>query len=213
MKTADIRRDYQYGELRRADLAAEPFTQFEQWLAHALAEPSIPDPTAMVLATVGADHQPHQRTVLLKDHGPEGFTFFTNLTSHKAHDIAANPQVSLLFQWLTLSRQVMVSGRVARTTRAMDEQYFASRPRDSQLGAWTSQQSCVLDTREALDAAFAKQVAHFGEGEIPCPPHWGGYRVLPVRFEFWQGRPNRLHDRFVYENADGSGWQIRRLSP
>ncbi len=213
MKTADIRRDYQYGELKREDLAGEPFSQFEQWLAHALAEPNIPDPTAMVLATVNEEGQPHQRTVLLKDHGAEGFTFFTNRQSAKAHDMQANTHVSLLFQWLPLSRQVMVCGRVEHTTREVDERYFASRPRESQLGAWASQQSHILETREALDIAFAEQAARFGEGPIPCPPHWGGYRVLPERFEFWQGRPNRLHDRFVYTRLADSNWCIERLAP
>lgn len=212
MKTAGVRRDYNYGELRRADLAPEPFSQFEQWIEHALAEPGIPDPTAMVLATVDAHGQPSQRTVLLKDHGVEGFTFFTNLESHKSADMAAQPRVSLLFQWLTQSRQVIVSGTVARTDRATDEAYFASRPRASQLGAWASQQSQVLDNRAALDEEFAAQVDRFGDGPIPCPPDWGGWRVTPARFEFWQGRPSRLHDRFVYAKQ-GDQWTISRLSP
>lgn len=212
MKTSDIRRDYQYGELRRADLAADPFNQFALWLAHALAEPNLPDPTAMVLATVDAHGQPSQRTVLLKDHGVDGFTFFTNLHSHKSEDMAAHAQVSILFQWLTQSRQVIISGTVERTERAIDEAYFASRPRASQLGAWASQQSRLLDNRETLDEAFAVQVARFGDGEISCPPDWGGWLVTPSRFEFWQGRPSRLHDRFVYEKHDDD-WRISRLSP
>ena len=212
MKTADIRRDYQYGELRRTDLAADPFSQFALWLKHALAEPNLPDPTAMVLATVDAQGQPSQRTVLLKDHGTDGFTFFTNLHSHKSEDMAAQAQVSLLFQWLTQSRQVIISGTAERTTRAVDEAYFASRPRASQLGAWASQQSQLLDNRETLDEAFAAQVARFGDGEIPCPLDWGGWLVTPSRFEFWQGRPSRLHDRFVYEKHDDD-WKISRLSP
>lgn len=212
MKTADIRRDYQYGELRRCDLAADPFKQFEQWLTHALAEPGIPDPTAMVLATVDTAGHPSQRTVLLKDHGPAGFTFFTNLDSHKSVDMLARPHVSLLFQWLTLSRQVIVSGSVARTDRATDEAYFASRPRASQLGAWASQQSSVLPDRETLDSAYSTQEQRFGNDEIPCPTNWGGWRVIPTRFEFWQGRPSRLHDRLVYALQDNR-WQILRLSP
>ncbi len=213
MKTADIRRDYQYGELRRSDLAADPFSQFEQWLAHALAESGIPDPTAMILATVDSNGQPSQRTVLLKDHSPDGFTFFTNLDSHKSVNMRACPHVSLLFQWLTLSRQVIISGKVTRTDRAADEAYFASRPRASQLGAWASQQSRVLPDRESLDSAFALQEARFGDCGIPCPPNWGGWRVIPTRIEFWQGRPSRLHDRFVYEQNTYGKWEISRLSP
>ena len=212
MKIADIRRDYRYGELRSKDMAVDPFSQFEQWLSHALAEPAIPDPTAMVLATVDAHGQPSQRTVLLKDHSLDGFTFFTNLHSHKSVDMAVHTKVSLLFQWLTQSRQVIINGTVERTERSIDEAYFASRPRASQLGAWASQQSQLLDNRETLDDAFAAQVARFGDGEIPCPPDWGGWCVSPVRFEFWQGRPSRLHDRFIYK-PDINGWQISRLSP
>src|SRR6478609_11981155 len=187
-KTSDIRRDYQYGELRRADLAPEPFSQFVQWLSHALTESGIPDPTAMVLATVDSHGQPSQRTVLLKDHGADGFTFFTHLDSHKSTDMAAQPRVSLLFQWLTQSRQVIISGTVQRTERAIDEAYFATRPRASQLGAWASHQSQILHDRETLDHAFATQTVRFGEGDIPCPPDWGGWRVTPSRVEFWQGR-------------------------
>ena len=159
-----------------------------------------------------AHGQPSQRTVLLKDHSAEGFTFFTNLDSHKSRDMATQPRVSLLFQWLTQSRQVIISGTVERTTREVDEAYFASRPRASQLGAWASQQSSTLANRELLDNAYAAQEARFGEGVIPCPPAWGGYRVLPECFEFWQGRPSRLHDRFVYEQRP-DGWEILRLSP
>ncbi len=212
IKTADIRRDYQYGELHRTDLHDSPFIQFAQWLDHALVDPGIPDPTAMVLATVNAAGQPHQRTVLLKDHSSEGFTFFTNLESHKADDIHANAQVSLLFQWLTLSRQVIINGHCTRTDRATDEAYFASHPRASQLGAWASHQSQLLDNRETLDQAFATQAAHFGDGIIPCPPNWGGFCVAPLRMEFWQGRPSRLHDRFVY-TSHSERWDISRLSP
>ena len=212
MKTSNIRRDYQYGELRRADLAADPFSQFALWLEHALAEPNLPDPTAMVLATVNAHSQPSQRTVLLKDHGADGFTFFTNLHSHKSEDMATHSHISLLFQWLIQSRQIIISGTVERTERAVDEAYFATRPRASQLGAWASQQSQLLDNRETLDEAFATQVARFGDGEIPCPLDWGGWLVTPSRFEFWQGRPSRLHDRFVYEKHNGD-WKITRLAP
>lgn len=212
LKTANVRRDYQYGELRRVELADDPFTQFERWLHHALGEPTIPDPTAMVLATVESNGQPSQRTVLLKDHGVNGFTFFTNLKSHKSRQMAQQPHVSLLFQWLSLSRQVMIQGYASRTDRQTDEAYFSSRPRASQLGAWASPQSEPLPDRSVLEQAYAHTTARFGDAEIPCPPDWGGWRVIPCHFEFWQGRPNRLHDRFTYTQTD-TGWTITRLSP
>lgn len=213
LKTAHVRREYQYGELRRDTLAHDPFAQFEQWLAHALAESNMPDPTAMVLATVDADGQASQRTVLLKDHGPDGFTFFTNLDSHKSHQIQQQPRVSLLFQWLPLSRQVIIQGTATRASAATDAAYFSSRPRASQLGAWASQQSAPLPSRAALETAYANVLERFGDGEIPCPPNWGGWCVQPRCIEFWQGRPNRLHDRFTYTLTDNGSWTITRLSP
>ncbi|HRF87656.1 MAG: pyridoxamine 5'-phosphate oxidase [Cellvibrionales bacterium] len=212
MKTSDIRREYQYGELHRRDLAADPFAQFSRWLDEAVLEPNLPDPTAMTLATVNAQGQPAQRTVLLKDHGAAGFTFFTNLRSHKAQDLQTNAKVSLLFPWLVQSRQVIIQGTAQRTTRAEDEAYFSSRPRGSQLAAWASEQSSVLQNREQLEAAFADMENRFGDGRIPCPEHWGGWRVIPARIEFWQGRPSRLHDRFVYEKQ-GNAWRVFRLAP
>ncbi len=212
MKTSDIRREYQYGELHHADLATDPFTQFARWLEAAVQEPNLPDPTAMTLATVNTQGQPAQRTVLLKDHSAAGFTFFTNLRSHKAQDLQANAKVSLLFPWLVQSRQVIIQGTAQRTTRAEDEAYFASRPRGSQLAAWASEQSSVLQNREQLEATFADMENRFGDSVIPCPEHWGGWRVMPARIEFWQGRPSRLHDRFVYEKQDNA-WHIFRLAP
>lgn len=212
MKTADIRREYQYGELHRKELAADPFSQFALWLDNAVHDPNLPDPTAMTLATVNAQGQPAQRTVLLKDHSVDGFTFFTNLHSHKSQDLHANINVSLLFQWLPQSRQVIIQGTAVRTSRADDEAYFSSRPRTSQLAAWASAQSSALENREQLETAFADVEARFGDGAIPCPDHWGGWLVVPSRFEFWQGRPSRLHDRFVYEKHDNC-WHISRLAP
>lgn len=212
MKTSDIRREYQYGELHRRDLAADPFAQFSRWLDEAVLEPNLPDPTAMTLATVNAQGQPAQRTVLLKDHGAAGFTFFTNLRSHKAQDLQTNAKVSLLFPWLVQSRQVIIQGTAQRTTRAEDEAYFASRPRASQLAAWASAQSHALSNREQLENGYAEIEKRFGDTAIPCPDNWGGWRVIPTRIEFWQGRPCRLHDRFVYEQL-GNRWQIQRLAP
>jgi pyridoxamine 5'-phosphate oxidase len=212
LDTQDIRREYQYGSLRRSDLDDDPVAQFKNWLETAMAEPAILDPTAMVLATVNPAGQPHLRTVLLKDFSTDGFTFFTNLESHKARDININDQVSLLFQWLPLSRQVIIGGTVARTDRAEDEAYFARRPRDSQLAAWASHQSAPINNRHTLEQAFTAQQERFSAEEIPCPPNWGGYCVTPLRLEFWQGRPNRLHDRLVYQRQ-GKLWTISRLSP
>ncbi len=212
MKTSDIRREYQYAELHRRDLAENPFAQFVQWLDEATQHEAISDPTAMVLATVNAQGQPSQRTVLLKNHSDVGFTFFTNLHSHKSQDLQNNPQVSLLFQWLPQSRQVIIQGTAQRTTRAEDEAYFSSRPRGSQLAAWASAQSSALENREQLEMAFTEMEKRFGDGNIPCPDNWGGWRVIPSRIEFWQGRPSRLHDRFVYEKQ-ARDWRITRLAP
>ncbi len=212
MKTSDIRREYQYTELHRRDLAKKPLVQFAKWLEEATQHEAIPDPTAMVLATVNAQGQPAQRTVLLKNYDDAGFTFFTNLQSHKSEDMVANAKVSLLFQWLPQSRQAIIQGTVQRTTRTEDEAYFASRPRASQLAAWASAQSHALSNREQLENGYAEIEKRFGDAVIPCPENWGGWRVIPTRIEFWQGRPCRLHDRFVYEQL-GNRWQIQRLAP
>lgn len=212
MKTADIRRDYRFEALERSDLADNPVQQFSRWLTDALGNDCIADPTAMALATLQADGSLLQRTVLLKDYAEDGFTFFTNLNSLKAQGIRHHPQVSLLFQWLPLSRQVIISGRAERTSRSLDEQYFASRPRESQLAACASAQSQMINDRESLDTAYRNTAEHYQEQTIPCPEHWGGFRVIPERFEFWQGRPSRLHDRFAY-NKYRNIWEISRLSP
>lgn len=212
MKTADIRRDYCFEALDRADLADDPLQQFARWLSVALETPEIPDPTAMVLATQQADGSLLQRTVLLKDYAEHGFTFFTDLGSQKAQAIAANPNVSILFQWLPLSRQIIITGRAHRTSRKEDEQYFASRPRASQLAACASLQSSVIPDRATLEQAFSDAERSHQDQPIPCPEHWGGFRIEPTRFEFWQGRPSRLHDRFAY-NKCRNLWEINRLSP
>lgn len=212
MKTADIRRDYNFDSLERTDLAEEPLQQFARWLSVALATPEIPDPTAMVLATAQPDGSLLQRTVLLKDYSEQGFTFFTDLDSQKGRAIAANPNVSALFQWLPLSRQIIITGIAARTTRQEDEQYFASRPRASQIAACASLQSQTLTSREQLEQAYTELEARYADQPIPCPEHWGGFRIEPVRFEFWQGRPSRLHDRFAYYKCRNL-WEINRLSP
>jgi pyridoxamine 5'-phosphate oxidase len=212
MKLEDIRRDYLQGGLNRDDLDANPLAQFEHWMSQAVEADLNSDPTAMVLATVDASGQPSQRVVLLKGLSEPGFVFYTNYDSHKGHDLANNPKASLHFPWLPLERQVIVYGVAGKLSKAESEAYFHSRPRASQIGAWTSQQSQGIASREALDAAYQEMTDRFGNGDIPLPPFWGGYCVRPERIEFWQGRSGRLHDRFMYERK-GSVWTVQRLQP
>lgn len=213
MKLDDIRRDYLKGGLNRADLNADPIAQFESWLQQAVDAQLSADPTAMTLATVDTSGQPSQRVVLLKALDQRGFVFYTNYDSHKGRDIAANAKVSLHFGWLALERQVVVYGKAQRIDEQASAEYFHSRPRASQIGAWTSQQSQPIASREDLDAAFAATEARFADQEdIPLPPFWGGIAVQPQQIEFWQGRGGRLHDRFIYRR-EGSQWQVERLQP
>lgn len=211
MNLADIRTDYRRGRLRRADLQPSPLEQFELWMEEAVRE-NVMEPTAMSLATVGPDGLPLLRTVLLKGASPEGFVFFTNLTSRKAAQIGENAQAALLFPWLALQRQVIVRGRVVAVDREAAREYFASRPRESQLAAWASRQSTPIASRGELDQRLEAMKERFGEGEIPLPDFWGGYCVQPETVEFWQGGANRLHDRFQYRRDNGA-WLIERLSP
>lgn len=193
-------------------LPAEPMQLFDQWMGDVLRE-RLPEPTAMVLATVSADQRPRARMVLLKASGPAGFTFYTNRTSRKGSDLAEVPQACLLFPWHALHRQVIVEGRVTPLTTAESEPYFRSRPHGSQLGAWASRQSTVLSSRAELDDRYAELERRWPDGtEVPMPEFWGGYRLIPDRIEFWQGRPSRLHDRFRYARTDGA-WAVSRLSP
>jgi pyridoxamine 5'-phosphate oxidase len=211
MDLAEFRKEYSERGLRRGDLAASPVEQFALWFRHAV-ELGVHEPNAMVLATVGADGTPSQRTVLLKYFDADRFVFFTNYGSRKAHEIAGNPRVCLLFPWIALERQVIVQGAAARVSTAESLKYFASRPRESQIGAWVSDQSRVISSRKLLMQKFAEVREKFAHGEVPLPTFWGGFRVAPEQVEFWQGGPGRLHDRFIYRRA-GHGWEIDRLAP
>lgn len=196
--------------LRRDDLDADPFAQFELWFKQAEQE-NITEPSAMSLATSdGIDVS--IRTVLLKYFDQNGFVFFTNYGSKKAKQIAVNAHVALLFPWLMLERQVKITGRAEKISAAESLKYFASRPKDSRLGAWASPQSSRVSSRQFLLSQFEAMKDKFKQGEIPLPDFWGGYRVVPETIEFWQGRENRLHDRFIYEKEDGE-WSINRLAP
>ena len=208
---ADFRKEYSDRGLRRADLKADPIQQFDDWFKTA-TDCGVHEPNAMTLATASATGTPLQRTVLLKGYDEKGFVFFSNYQSRKAADIDANPQACLLFPWLTLERQIMIQGRVEKTTIEESTAYFHSRPLDSQIGAWVSNQSEVIASRDALNAKLEEIRKRFADGIIPLPPFWGGYRVVPTTIEFWQGGPARLHDRFLYLRID-DGWKIERLSP
>ena len=198
--------------LRRSDLNPDPIKQFGNWFTAAI-ETGIRDVNAMSLATAGPDSRPSVRIVLLKSFDQDGFVFFTNYESEKGKQLEANPCAALAFYWIELDRQIRISGKVEKTSRQESQVYFRSRPVGSQLGAWASRQSEIIDARRVLDARMAEMTERFRNKRIPSPPHWGGYRLKPDIIEFWQGRPNRLHDRFRYtEQADGS-WQIDRLAP
>ncbi len=213
MNLADIRIDYRRGHLRRADLSPDPIAQFTRWQDDACAA-GIIDPTAMSLATCGADGLPRARTVLLKGLDARGFVFYSNFESRKGRQLAENAAVSLLFPWLALERQVLVAGQVEKVADEEALRYFTSRPRESQLAAWTSRQSESIASREALEAELAATKERFGAGSIPLPPFWGGYRVKPASIEFWQGGSARLHDRFEYTRQGPEGvWNIQRLAP
>ena len=212
MNLADIRSDYCSGKLRREDLKPDPVDQFNAWLENAIAAKVI-EPTAMSLATVGKDGRPLLRTVLLKGLDARGFVFFTNLESRKARQIGENPQVSLLFPWLLLERQVVVTGRADTLPTFESLKYFMSRPRESQLAAWASRQSAAISSRKLLEMEWEKIKEKFGAGKVPLPSFWGGYRVRPESIEFWQGGPSRLHDRFEYRRQLNDTWQIERLAP
>ena len=209
---SDLREDYTKDALRAADLAADPFAQFEKWFRQA-EECEVDEPNAMCLATVSAGGQPSTRVVLLKAFSDQGLVFYTNYESRKATEMEANPKVSANFLWLPLQRQVNVTGRVERVSKATALKYFLSRPFASRLGAWSSPQSKVIGSRQILEAKLEQMKRKFANREVPLPDNWGGYRIVPETFEFWQGGSGRLHDRFMYRLDEGGQWRAERLAP
>jgi pyridoxamine 5'-phosphate oxidase len=212
MQIPEIRKEYTWSGLSEADVDADPVRQFETWLKQAVAA-SLPEPNAMTLSTATPDGQPSARMVLLKGFAASGFTFFTNYESRKSRELTANPRAALLFFWPELQRQIRIEGTVERVSEAESDDYFRSRPLGSRLGAWASAQSEVIAGRAVLEERVREIIQRFPDGEVPCPPNWGGYRVYPLTIEFWQGRPDRLHDRLRYQRVHPAGWRIERLSP
>ena len=212
MDIENFRREYLQGGLRREDLDENPTQQFQTWLDQVIGS-GLKDPTAMVISTVSDDGQPSQRIVLLKHFDETGFIFYTNYGSRKAKEIAENDRVSLLFAWNALDRQVKICGRAEKISAAESVKYFLSRPRDSQLAAWASDQSRKITSRDFLMTQLAHMKEKFAEGEVPLPDFWGGIRVVPFEMEFWQGGEHRLHDRFEYSLQGDRTWDIQRLAP
>ena len=212
MSLSDLRREYTLAGLKESDLDPNPFKQFDIWFQQALAA-GLPEPNAMTLATATLDGKPSARIVLLKGFDEGGFVFFTNYESQKGRELLANPRAALVCYWIELERQVRISGGVSRVSVEESEEYFQSRPLGSQLGAWASQQSEVVGGRKILEDKLEQLTREYQTKPVPLPPHWGGYRVAPEALEFWQGRPNRLHDRLRYTRQSSSQWLIERLSP
>ncbi len=208
---AALRKEYQRHRLTEAEVARDPLRQFDQWFTDAVAA-GEEEPNAMVLATATASGRPSARMVLLKAVEGGGFVFYTNRESRKGVELISNPSAALVFFWPTLERQVRIEGSVQEVSRDESRSYFESRPRESRIGAWASDQSRVIASRESLEESYDRLAREFGEGDIPLPGHWGGFRLMPDCIEFWQGRPNRLHDRIQFV-LEGTAWTIRRLSP
>ncbi len=212
MTFADLRRDYTRAGLNEADADPDPIRQFAAWMRQAMAA-LVPEPNAMTLATVSPDGRPSARIVLLKGFDAAGFTFHTNYDSRKGRELAANSHAALLFFWPELERQVRVEGTVARISEAESDEYFRTRPVGSRLSAWASRQSEPVADRAALERRMEELARQYPGGDVPRPPFWGGLRLRPEAIEFWQGRPNRLHDRLCYRRVPPEGWRIERLSP
>jgi pyridoxamine 5'-phosphate oxidase len=209
----EVREEYRLAALGEQNCETNPIVQFERWMKDAQAA-HLKEPNAMTLSTATADGRPSSRVLLLKEVSDFGFVFYTSYRSRKAKELERNPFAALTFYWPELERQVRVEGRASRVPREQSERYFRTRPRGSQLGAWASHQSEIISTREQLEAALKEAEARYREGEdVPTPEFWGGYRVLPGSIEFWQGRPNRLHDRLRYRRKDECEWKVERLSP
>jgi pyridoxamine 5'-phosphate oxidase len=209
---ANLRKDYTFQGLSETDAHPNPFKQFKIWFDQALAA-GLPEPNAMTISTVTSDGKPSARMVLLKDYDERGFVFYTNYESQKGQQLLQNPWGAITFWWAELERQVRIEGRVEQVSATESDAYFHSRPRGSQLGAWVSHQSQVIDNREVLAQRLQQLEKEYENKEIPRPPHWGGFRVIPTAIEFWQGRPSRLHDRLLYRRSEDGSWTIQRLSP
>jgi pyridoxamine 5'-phosphate oxidase len=211
MSLADLRKDYQLASLSETDVAADPITQFDTWFKQALTA-DVKEANAMSLATVNAQGRPCSRIVLIKDFDERGFCWFTNYTSSKGQELAQHPFAALLFHWVALERQVRIEGRVEKLSAEENDTYFYSRPLGSRQSALASQQSKPVASRDELEKALNEVIAKYGD-QPPRPEHWGGYRLVPERIEFWQGRSSRLHDRIVYTRESGEAWQVSRLQP
>ena len=209
---ATLRVDYGRGSLDESTALPDPIDQFILWFDEAIAA-DVPEANAMTLGTVGPSGAPSARVVLLKAVDRTGFTFFTNYLSRKGRELAANPRAALCFYWAPLERQVRIEGTVQRVGQAESEAYFQTRPRAAQIGAWVSEQSSEITSRDELERREKELSARFGAGIVPLPEHWGGYRMVPSSIEFWQGRPSRLHDRLLYTRGPSGGWTLRRLAP
>lgn len=209
---ADLRKEYTSASLDIDSALKDPFKQFEKWFQEA-QQGQLPEPNAMVLSTVDSEGQPFQRTVLMKALEENGIVFYTNYKSRKAKQIEVNNKVNALFPWFPMERQVAIQGTAVKVSTRESMSYFLSRPHGSQLGAWVSQQSQVISSRSILEMKLTEMKQKFKEGKVPLPDFWGGYRIEPTSFEFWQGRQNRLHDRLLYEKQADGNWKISRLSP